>query len=296
MEINGATILDTYAEAFPVWISRIIVTSEGREWAYRAAVEATGFATSRIGCPCEAGIEEYLSPQETPDRREGVSILLCSEKKNLKANVASRVGQCILPVPTASAFDGFPDAKTRFHIRMHYFGDSYEERCTVGGRKCWKIPTMEGEYIGEDRFGAVPGIAGGNFLVMGRDRPSALSGAEAAADAIAGMKGVITSFPGGIVASGSKVGCRNYRFPMPASTNHPLCPTLKGRVEDSLVPGGVRSIYEIVINGIDEGSVKSAMKKGIEAAAGTGEVLFIGASNFDGKLGPYRFPLRELFR
>ena len=296
MEINGATILDTYAEAFPVWISRIIITSEGREWAYRAAVEATGFATSRIGCPCEAGIEEYLSPQETPDRREGVSILVCSEKKNLKANVASRVGQCILPVPTASAFDGFPDAKTRFHIRMHYFGDSYEERCTVGGRKCWKIPTMEGEYIGEDRFGAVPGIAGGNFLVMGRDRPSALSGAEAAADAIAGMKGVIISFPGGIVASGSKVGCRNYRFPMPASTNHPLCPTLKGRVEDSLVPGGVRSIYEIVINGVDEGSVKSAMKKGIEAAAGTGEVLFIGASNFDGKLGPYRFPLRELFR
>jgi len=296
MEINGATILDTYAEAFPVWISRVIITSEGREWAYRAAVEATGFATSRIGCPCEAGIEGPLSATETPDTREGVSILLCSEKKNLKANVASRVGQCILPVPTASAFDGFPDARTRFHIRMHYFGDSYEERCIVGGRKCWKIPTMEGEYIGEERFGAVPGIAGGNFLVMGRDRPSALSGAEAAADAIAGMKGVITSFPGGIVASGSKVGCRNYRFPMPASTNHPLCPTLKGRVEDSLVPGGVRSIYEIVINGVDEGSVKSAMKKGIEAAAGTGKVLFIGASNFEGKLGPYRFPLRELFR
>jgi formylmethanofuran--tetrahydromethanopterin N-formyltransferase len=296
MKINRATILDTYAEAFPVWIARIIITAAGREWAYRAAVEATGFATSRIGCPCEAGIEEYLSPQETPDTREGVAILLCSEKKNLKANVASRVGQCILPVPTASAFDGFPDARTRFHIRMHYFGDSYEERCIVGGRECWKIPTMEGEYIGEERFGAVPGIAGGNFLIMGTDRPSALLGAEAAADAIAGMKGVITSFPGGIVASGSKVGCRNYRFPMPASTNHPLCPTLKGRVEDSLVPGGVRSIYEIVINGIDEGSVKSAMKKGIEAAAGTGEVLFIGASNFEGKLGPYRFPLRELFR
>jgi formylmethanofuran--tetrahydromethanopterin N-formyltransferase len=178
---------------------------------------------------------------------------------------------------------------------MHYFGDSYEERCTVGGRRCWRIPTMEGEYVGEERFGTVAGIAGGNFLVMGRDRPSALAGAEAAAEAIAGTRGVIASFPGGIVASGSKVGCRNYRFPMPASTNHPLCPTLRGKIEGSLVPDGVGSIYEMVINGEDEAAVKGAMRKGIEAAAETGKVLFIGASNFDGKLGPYKFFLKELF-
>jgi formylmethanofuran--tetrahydromethanopterin N-formyltransferase len=295
MEKNGAVILDTYAEAFPVWLSRVIITASGREWAHRAAAEATGFASSRIGCPCEAGIEGYLSPAETPDGREGVSILVCTEKKNLKANVAARIGQCVLPTPTASAFDGFPDAKARFYTRMHYFGDSYEERCTVGGRRCWRIPVMEGEYIGEERFGAVPGIAGGNFLVMGRDRPSALAAAGAGAAAIAGTRGVITSFPGGVVRSGSKVGCRNYRFPMPASTNHPLCPTLRGKVPDSLVPDGVGSIYEIVINGVDEGAVKGAMRKGIEAATGTGKVLFIGASNFGGKLGPYRFRLRELF-
>jgi formylmethanofuran--tetrahydromethanopterin N-formyltransferase len=296
MEIHGAVILDTYAEAFPAWLSRVIVTAASREWAYRAAAEATGFASSRIGCPCEAGIEGYLSPAETPDGREGVSILVCTEKKNLKANVAARVGQCVLPTPTASAFDGFPEAKSRFYTRMHYFGDTYEERCTVGGRRCWRIPVMEGEYVGEERFGAVPGIAGGNFLVMGKDQPSALAAAEAGAAAIAGTRGVITSFPGGIVRSGSKVGCRNYRFPMPASTNHPLCPTLRGKVPDSVVPDGVGSIYEIVINGVDEGAVKGAMKKGIEAAAHTGKVLFIGASNFGGKLGPYQFFLRELFR
>jgi formylmethanofuran--tetrahydromethanopterin N-formyltransferase len=296
MELSGAVILDTYAEAFPVWLSRVIITAANREWAYRAAAEATGFASSRIGCPCEAGIEGELSPSETPDGREGVSILVCSEKKNLKPNVAARVGQCVLPTPPASAFDGFPGANARFYTRMHFFGDSYEERCTVGGRRCWRIPVMEGEYIGEERFGAVPGIAGGNFLVMGRDRPSALAAAEAGAGAIAGTRGVITSFPGGVVRSGSKVGCRNYRFPMPASTNHPLCPTLRGKVSDSIVPDGVGSIYEIVINGVDEGAVKGAMRKGIEAAAGTGQALFIGASNFGGKLGPYRFHLRELFR
>jgi len=296
MEINGTQILDTFAEAFPVWLSRVIITADSQEWAYKAAVEATGFATSKIGCPCEAGIERYLSPDETPDGRPGCSILICAEKKNMRSNVASRISQCILPAPTASAFDGLPDAASRFHTRMHYFGDRYEERCMVGSRRCWKIPVMEGDYVGEERFGTVKGIAGGNFLVMGRDRRSALDGATAAMGKITGMSGVITSFAGGIVGSGSKVGCSNYRFPMPASTNHLFCPTLKGRIRDSLVPDGVSSIYEIVLNGIDEASIKNAMRTGIRAAAETGTVMYIAASNFDGKLGQYRFSLHELFR
>jgi formylmethanofuran--tetrahydromethanopterin N-formyltransferase len=296
MEVNGTKIIDTYAEAFPVWLSRVIITAATRRWAYKAAVEATGFATSKIGCPCEAGIEGYLTEKETPDSRVGVSILICAEKKTIKANVASRISQCVLPAPTASAFDGIPDAESRFFIRMHYFGDTYEERCTVGDRKCWKIPIMEGNYIGEERFGTVKGIAGGNFLVMGHDQESALSGSEAAAEAIAGLKGVITSFAGGVVASGSKVGSKNYWFPMPASTHHTWCPGLKGKINGSKVPEGVASIYEIVINGIDETSIRAAMKAGIEAATKTGDVMYIGASNFEGKLGQYRFYLHDIFR
>jgi len=296
MEINGATILDTFAEAFPVWLSRVIITAATPAWAMKAAVEATGFATSKIGCPCEAGVERTLSPDETPDGRPGCSILICAEKKNMKVNVAGRISQCILPAPTASAFDGLPDASSRFSLRMHYFGDRYEERCMVGERKCWKIPVMEGEYVGEERYGTVQGIAGGNFLVMGRDRQSALAGAEAAMEKITGTPGVITSFAGGIVASGSKVGCTNYRFPMPASTNHLWCPGLKGRVPGSLVPDGVASIYEIVLNGIDESSIRNAMRAGIRAATETGIVTYIGASNFNGKLGQYRISLHGLFR
>ena len=295
-EINGAEIIDTYAEAFPVWLSRVIITAATRQWAYKAAVEATGFATSKIGCPCEAGIEGYLRKKETPDGRVGVSILICAEKKNMKSNVASRISQCILPAPTASAFDGFPEAGSRFFIRMHYFGDMYEERCMVGGRKCWKIPIMEGNYIGEERFGTLKGIAGGNFLVMGKNQVSALSGIESAADAIAGLKGVITSFAGGVVACGSKVGSKNYQFPMAASTNHIWCPTLKGKIGDSKVPEGVGSVYEIVMNGIDETAVRAAMKAGILAATETGRVMYIGASNFEGKLGQYRFYLHDILR
>jgi formylmethanofuran--tetrahydromethanopterin N-formyltransferase len=296
MEIGGTKILDTYAEAFPTWLARVIVTAVSERWARAAAVEATGFATSKIGCPCEAGIERPLTAEETPDGRTGVAVLICSEKKNLQENVAARIAQCVLPAPTASAFDGFPDAVVRFHTRMHYFGDAYEERCRVGGRNCWRIPVMGGTYVGEERFGIVKGIAGGNFLVMGGDQPSALDGAEAAVDAMAGLNGVITSFAGGVVGSGSKVGCRNYRFPMPASTNHAWCPTLKRVVDDSEVPDGVGSVYEVVVNGVDETAIRTAMKAGIQAAVGTGGVLYIGASNFQGKLGPHKFPLHDLFR
>jgi formylmethanofuran--tetrahydromethanopterin N-formyltransferase len=295
-EINGTEIIDTFAEAFPVWLSRVIITAATRQWAYKAAVEATGFATSKIGCPCEAGIERYLKNKETPDGRVGVSILICAEKKNIKSNVASRISQCVLPAPTASAFDGFPEAGSRFSIRMHYFGDTYEERCIVNGRKCWKIPIMEGSYVGEERFGTQKGIAGGNFLVMGKNQVSALSGVEAAVDAIAGLKGVITSFAGGVVACGSKVGSKNYRFPMPASTNHIWCPTLKGKIGDSKVPDGIGSVYEIVLNGIDDVHIRAAMKTGILAATETGGVMYIGASNFEGKLGQYRFYLHDILR
>lgn len=296
MEINGTEILDTFAEAFPIWISRVIITAETKEWAQVAAATATGFATSKIACPCEAGIECDVPEGETPDGRPGVSILICAEKKNMKANVAARVSQCVLPAPTASAFDGLPDATSRFAIRMHYFGDRYEERCIVGGRHCWKIPVMEGEYVGEEHFGTAKGIAGGNFLIMGKDRSSALAAAVAGAGAITGTKGIITSFAGGIVKSGSKVASKNYRFPMPASTNHMFCPTLKGTIADSLVPEGVGSIYEIVMNGTNEAAIQSAMKAGILAVAETGKASHIGASNFDGKLGPHRFSLHELFR
>ncbi len=295
MEISGTIILDESAEAFPVWVSRVIITGE-REWAYHAAVAATGFASSRIGCPCEAGIERELAPGETPDGRVGFSILICGEKKQMRQHVAARVSQCVLPVPTVSAFDGLPDARDRFYLRMHYFGDGYEERCGVGNRACWKIPVMQGEYIGEERFGIVKGVAGGNFLVMGEDRSPALAAAKAGTAAIAGMQGVITSFPGGVVASGSKVGSRNYRFPMPASTSHAFCPVLKDRIPDSKVPDGIGSIFEIVINGIDEPCVRAAMKTGILAATATGRARYIGASDFGGKLGQYRISLHDLFR
>ncbi|OPY35716.1 MAG: Formylmethanofuran--tetrahydromethanopterin formyltransferase [Methanoregula sp. PtaU1.Bin051] len=293
MEINGVTIDNTYAEAFPTWVCRVIITAVTKEWARKAAIEATGFATSAIGCPCEAGIECELDGSETPDGRPGVAILICASKKRLKEQVVERLAECVLTAPTTAVFNGITSAEEKIAVKLHFFGDGYEYQKEVGGRKCWVIPIMNGEYVGEEEFGIVKGVAGGNFFVMGENQMAALIGAQAAVDAIANVDGVITSFPGGIVGSGSKVGSLKYKF-MPASTNEKYCPTLREKVADSKVPAGVKAVYEIVIDGIDEKSVAAAMAAGIKAAVTVPGVKFISAGNFGGNLGPFKIELHKV--
>ncbi|MCJ7794919.1 MAG: formylmethanofuran--tetrahydromethanopterin N-formyltransferase [Methanoregulaceae archaeon] len=293
MELNGVTIDNTYAEAFPTWVCRIIITAVTREWALKAATEATGFATSAIGCPCEAGIEIDVPASETPDGRPGVAILICASKKKLKEQVVERLAECVLTAPTTAVFNGITTAEEKIAVKLHFFGDGYEYQKEVGGRKCWVIPVMEGEYIGEEEFGIVKGVGGGNLFVMGENQMSALIGAEAAVDAIMEVAGVMCSFPGGIVASGSKVGSLKYKF-MPASTNEKYCPTLRDKVPDSKVPAGVKAVYEIVIDGLDEKSVALGMAAGIRAAVMVPGVKFISAGNFGGTLGPYKIDLHKI--
>ncbi|WAC05565.1 MAG: formylmethanofuran--tetrahydromethanopterin N-formyltransferase [Methanoregula sp.] len=293
MEINGVTIDNTYAEAFPTWICRIIITAVTTEWARKAATEATGFATSAIGCPCEAGIEQELDGAQTPDGRPGVSILICASKKKLKEQVVERLAECVLTAPTTAVFNGITNSEEKIAVKLHFFGDGYEYQKEVGGRKCWVIPIMNGEYVGEEEFGIVKGVAGGNFFVMGENQMAALVAADAASSAIAKVPGTITSFPGGIVASGSKVGSIKYKF-MPASTNEKYCPTLREKVPDSKIPAGVKAVYEIVIDGLDEKSVAAAMAAGIRAAVHVPGVKFISAGNFGGTLGPYKIELYKV--
>ncbi|MDP3396735.1 MAG: formylmethanofuran--tetrahydromethanopterin N-formyltransferase [Methanoregula sp.] len=293
MEINGVTIDNEFAEAFPTWVCRVIITAVTTEWARKAATEATGFATSAIGCPCEAGIEQELDGSQTPDGRPGVSILICAGKKKIKDQVVERLAECVLTAPTTAVFNGITNSEEKIQVKLHFFGDGHEYQKEVGGRKCWVIPIMEGEYIGEEEFGIVKGVAGGNFFVMAENQMAALMGAQASVDAIAKVPGTITSFPGGIVASGSKVGSLKYKF-MPASTNEKYCPTLREKVPDSKVPAGIKGVYEIVIDGIDEKSVAAAMAAGIKAAVLVPGVKFITAGNFGGTLGPFKIELHKI--
>ncbi len=61
----------------------------------------------------------------------------------------------------------------------------------------------------------------------------------------------------------------------------------------SLVPEGVRCVYEIVINGLSADRVALAMGVAALAAARVKGVRKISAANFGGKLGPYKIGLRE---
>ncbi len=296
MEINGVIIDDTYAEAFPIFISRVTVTGATKSWAHKACTEATGFATSCIGCSAEAGIDYYLPPNETPDERHGYSLLICNPKKDkLKEQLIERIGECILTAPTTAVFNGLPDAPEKLPVKLHFFGDGYEYQVKVGDRSCWAIPLMGGEFITEEEFGVVKGIAGGNFFIMGENQMAALTGAEAAAEAIESVRDAILSFSGGIVGSGSKVGSKKYPKFMKASTNEQYCPTIRDKVPDTKVPPGIKSIYELVIDGIEAENVKKAMRVGIRAACRIPGVKIISAGNYGGKLGPHQFRLHDLF-
>jgi formylmethanofuran--tetrahydromethanopterin N-formyltransferase len=296
LRIGSVVVEDTFAEAFPMYATRIIVTASTKRWALIAARMATGFGTSIIACPGECGIETLLSPRITPDSRPGVAIQIYhSDPANLKLVTISRVGQCILTAPTAAAFDGLPRARRKMGVgrALAKFGDGFEKEDSIYGRKVWRIPVMEGEFIVEDSFGVVKAVAGGNILILARDRESGLKAAEKAVKTIKKYcRGVITPFPGGIVRSGSKVGSMKYPK-LRATTNHPYCPTLKEIVKDTKLPPEVNSVYEIVINGLKKDYVIKAMGVAILAAASVPGVVKIDAGNYGGKLGPYHLHLKE---
>jgi len=293
---NTCEIVDTFAEMFPLWAGRVLITAENEKWALTAAQVATGFATSVIMSPAEAGIECIVPATETPDNRIGALIQIYNRNRfELKSQMILRIGQCIMTCPTASAFDAVPNAKRRMKVgrSLRYFGDGFEKKRIVGDRKVWKIPVMEGEFIVEDSFGAIEAVAGGNFLILAKDRASGLLASEKAVGAVKSKSsGVILPFPGGVCRSGSKAGSLKYK--LKASTNHPFCPQLKKLVPDSQLPENVDCVYEIVVNGLTIEAVKKAMGEGLKAAASVPGVVRITAGNYGGKLGPYKAFLKEV--
>ena len=295
--MRNVEIEDTFAEAFPMWASRLLITAANEKWAFTSAQAATGFAVSVIMSPAEAGIEKTAPPSGTPDGRPGVIIQVYhSSGHALKDQLIRRTGQCVMTAPTTAVFDAMGErAVKRLKIgsSLRYFGDGYQKKDTIGGRTVWRIPVMEGEFIIENKFGVKSGVAGGNFLIMADDTNAGLAAAESAVEAVLGkVEGVIMSFPGGVCRSGSKVGSLKYK--LPASTNQPFCPTLRSIVPETRIPENVKCVYELIYNGVNLASVKMAMKLGIEAAAKTPGVVKISAANFGGKLGPYKIQLKKL--
>ena len=291
--IGPTQIVDTFAEAFRLRFVRIVVTAHDDHWLAAALGAVCGYGTSVIGCDAEVGVERRLTPAETPDGRPGAALLAFAfSAEGVGKAIANRTAQCLLTCPTVSVFDGLPEAVERTPLGSHVrlFGDGFEKTKVMDGRRYWRVPVMDGEFLVEESVGIEKGVGGGNFILQGRSLAAALDAARRSVAAIAAVSGTITPFPGGTVRSGSKVGSR-YRQ-LRASTNEAFCPSLVGRVETGLVDGATCAL-EIVIDGIHEQAVADGMAAGIRAAVGP-DVVAISAGNYGGKLGKFHFHLRQL--
>lgn len=297
MQRQGVTIDDTFAEAFPMKATRLVITAHDPTWAMHAAVTATGFATSVIACGCEAGVERMLGADETPDGRPGVAILLFAMSgKELAKQVERRVGQCVLTCPTTAVYAGLREGEPiALGRNLRFFGDGWQTSKVIGGVRYWRIPTMDGEFVAQETTPVVKAVGGGNLLLLGTGTAEVLAGAEAAVAAMRRVPNVILPFPGGVVRSGSKVGSK---YPsLMASTNDAFCPALVGLAPKTALDAGIRCVMEIVIDGLADTDVAAAMRAGIDAVVARGAaagVVRISAGNYGGKLGPYHFHLRRL--
>ncbi len=298
MKINGVTIDDTFAEAFGMTATRLLITAKNSKWCRNAAESMTGFATSVIGCGVEAGIEREWSKNETPDGRDGISVLLFGmSTKDLAKQFEKRVGQCVLTCPTTAIFSGMDGGKPiPLGKRLRFFGDGYQISKIIAGKRYWRIPVMDGEFLCEENAGSCKAVGGGNFLVLAATLTQALEACERAIGEMRKLPNIVMPFPGGIVRSGSKVGSK-YKS-LIASTNDSYCPTLTGQVKTELTPD-IGAVLEIVIDGLTEDDVAHAMTMGISAACSGGAdsgIKRITAGNYGGKLGQHHFHLHKLLQ
>src|SRR5262249_52306515 len=289
---NGIRIDETFAEAFDMRATALTITADSMAWARQAATTMTGFATSVIGCGCEASIDRELGPDATPDGRPGVRVLLFAvSTSELQKQLQNRVGQCVLTSPGSACYGALESEETlKLGNALRFFGDGWQVAKRFGGKRYWRIPVMDGEFVCEATTGLTRRAGGGrNLLVMGASRETTLAAAEAAVRAIAAVPDAIMPFPGGIARSGSKVGSK-YKGAS-ASTNDAYCPTLKGS-GNSALDADIAAVLEIVIDGLTPAAVAAAMRAGLAAIIALGPqrgALRIGAGNYGGSPGRHPF-------
>ena len=304
LKINGTWVEDTYCEAFDGLFSRILITAKNEKLLNKAALASTALPSTVFG-ESEGGIERFLSKEETPDGRKGAIVQIWVSYSGMDKSIekldyelGKRIRQGILVVPTTSVFDapvpGTNDSKEKIDTlkRIGHCGDGYEEFEKRYEKEVINIPLMMGEFLIERYLSYAKGVMGGNVWFFCDSLESALKAGDIALDAVRKIDGIITPFD--ICSAGSKTET-NYPDIGP-TTNHPYCPTLKGNgiIKDSLVPDGVESIPEIVINGVSIDAVRDAMKAVILGVAGVNGVLGISAGNYGGKLGKYKIYLRDI--
>lgn len=294
---NGVRIDTSFAEAFPMSATALVITAHTLDWALTAATSMTGFATSVIGCGVEAGIDRELAPADTPDGRPGVRVLVFAmSAADLEKHTLTRVGQCVLTCTGTACYSGLETPqRIKLGTNLRYFGDGHQSSKVIAGKRYWRIPVMEGEFLCEATAGMTDAaVGGGNLLILGKTAAETLAATEAAVAAIREVPDTVMPFPGGIVRSGSKVGSK-YKF-MVASTNEAYAPSLRAVAANKLDPA-VNCVLEIVIDGLTAEAVANAMRTGLKTLieiGGKGGLVAVSAGNYGGKLGPHHFHLHEL--
>ena len=291
---------DTFAEAFDGLFCRIVITARDEVRLKRAAYGSTALPMVVVGRG-EGGIEEWLGPAETPDGRLGAIVQFwtgISESqpfevmlKKFVKEASYRIRQEILVEPTTCVFNAL-DSASHFDVMdsVGHCGDGYEWEEEYAGRQVINVPIMMPSFRIERYLGYDVGVSGGNLWFMCQDEDSALKAGDKALESVHSIRGVITPFD--ICAAGSKP---ETKYPeIGPTTNHLYVPSLKEKITESKVPEGVRSIPEIVINGVSLDVVRQAMKVSIDAVRDMKGVVKISSGNYGGKLGKYRIYLHEL--
>jgi formylmethanofuran--tetrahydromethanopterin N-formyltransferase len=301
--MSKALIEDTYAEVFTGIFCRVIVTADDKETLSKAAEDSTATPSVVIG-RTEGGVEKYLSPEETPDKRIGAILQFWGQinpektfeqsLKKFETELSYRIRQDILVKPFTAVFDALPNAEGKLDMMetVGHCGDGFEWVEKRFGREVIVVPLMVPDFTIERYLGHGRGVMGGNFWVMCKTKQALKQAGEKALASIHDVKGAITPFD--VCSAGSKP---ETHFPkIGPTTNHLYCPSLKARIgKESLVPEGVGYIAEIVYNGVSLDVVKEATKAGIEAVLRIKGVVKVSAGNYGGKLGEHKIFLRELF-
>jgi formylmethanofuran--tetrahydromethanopterin N-formyltransferase len=314
-------IVDTFAEAFPGLYLRLMITGERGirtqdrstpEIEYDelrlAAYRCTATPSVVVG-RTEGGIEKWLTRKQTPDGREGVIIQLWgmfNENEDITRQVdrfykeiSIKIRQDVLSVPTTRVFGQTNEIQKQYEKnmvvdseeRIGKCGGGYEWFSSEDAKETINVPLMMGYDFQIDRYLKCGiGVSGGNLWLLCDSIDTGRKAGRKAIEAIKQIEGVITPFY--VCPSGSAT--EDYP-PIGPPTNYSYCPTLHEKLkEKSKVPQGVKSIPEIVIDGISLDAVKKATKVAIESVVDVEGVIQISAGNYEGKLGKYKIYLREL--
>lgn len=286
---------DTFFEGFHGIYVRAIITGPNEKVVKQAAYDSTSTPSAVIG-RVEGGVEGFLDKDKTPDGRPGAVVQYwfgSNDLEKFELELSYRIRQDILVKPFTRVFNytDNPEGYISMEKQVGNCGDGYEWKINEFNRTMINVPIAVPDFQIEEKLGYSSGIMGANIWYMCQSEEAVLKAGDAAIDAIMEVEG--TSTPFGICSAASKPET-NYPWIGP-STNHYYCPSLKDSLKDiSKVPENVNYIPEIVINAINEESMKEALKVAIDEVIKVDGVLKVSAGNFDGKLGDKIYNLLDM--